>query len=327
MKRSFLDRDYKPSETSAELVFSGGRLDRLSEERAEDCVEQALENPTTQVMGFARGRLIVSLETDEPQGVFSLGELSQFEPKVEQAILLGQKNGVERLAVPLSVNPDEEGFELPEPFKLIDYRSLGRQWLLSGEELGNAAYGGAMLAWHATNRFCSKCGASTILKAGGAKRQCTSCEKEHFPRTDPVVIMLTVSDDKCLLGRSHHFPPGMYSALAGFVEPGETMESAVRRETFEESGIRVGEVTYHATQPWPFPHTLMIGCYGEALETDILKDEVELDDCRWFTREEVKLILEEKGPNNEDGSPEFFMPPKMAIANRLVTDWAYSDED
>ena len=137
--------------------------------------------------------------------------------------------------------------------------------------------------------------------------------------------MLTVSGDKCLLGRSHHFPPGMYSALAGFVEQGETLEGAVRRETFEESGIRVGKVTYHASQPWPFPHSLMIGCYGEALDDKIDMDAIELDDCRWFSRDEIKAILKKEGPVNEDGSPQFFTPPPMAIASRLLTDWVEQD--
>ena len=298
----------------------------MSEDRSETCVADALANPASNIMGFARGRVLISFADALPRGSFKLNELEPFEPKLDQAILLGCTEGVDHLAVPLAINPDEEEFELPEPFKAIDYRSLARQALLPHNELGNAAYGGAMLAWHAGNRFCSNCGSASELRAGGAKRVCPNCGKEHFPRTDPVVIMLTVDGDRCLLGRSHHFLPGMYSALAGFVEPGETIESAVRRETFEESGIRVGKVTYHATQPWPFPHTLMIGCYGEALDSEILKDESELDDCRWFSRAEVRAILDETGPTNEDGSPQFFMPPTMAIANRLITDWAVQDD-
>ena len=326
MTRPYLDPNFDPPETSAKLAYSGGRLDRLSEERSEACISDALANAATQIMGFARGRVLISFAGDAPRGLFGLADLEPFGPKLEQAILLGSTNGVDHLAVPLSINPDEEDFDLPEPFKAIDYRSLARQALLPHHELGNVAYGGAMLAWHATNRFCARCGSASELRAGGAKRVCTSCEKEHFPRTDPVVIMLTVDGDRCLLGRSPHFLPGMYSALAGFVEPGETIESAVRRETFEESGIRVGKVTYHATQPWPFPHTLMIGCYGEALDSDILRDESELEDCRWFSREEVRAILNGTGPTNEDGTPELFMPPEMAIANRLIADWAAQDD-
>ncbi len=322
MSKPFLHPQFKPSERSASLVFAGGRLDRLSELRSETSVEDALAEPASKVMGFARGRVLIDVSSTQPRGLFSIDELQDFSPQLEKAILLGNDNGVEHLAVPLSLNPDEEDFASPEGYAVIDYRSLAVQGLLSPEQLGMVAYGGALLAWHATHRFCARCGAATALAEGGAKRVCTSCETQHFPRTDPVVIMLTVKDDKCLLGRSPHFPPGMYSALAGFVEAGETIEMAVRRETFEESGIRVGAVRYHATQPWPFPHTLMIGCYSEALDDDIELDELELEDCRWFNRDEVLTILAGAGETHPDGTPKLFMPPPMAIAHALIRDWA-----
>jgi NAD+ diphosphatase len=155
------------------------------------------------------------------------------------------------------------------------------------------------------------------LKIGGYKRVCSSCGHMIFPRTDPVVIMLTIDleRDLCLLGRGPHFAPGMYSCLAGFVEPGETIENAVRRETHEESGIAVGRVRYHASQPWPMPHTLMIGCFAEATSFDITRDEAELEDCRWFTRDEVAALLAMTGADGR--SP----PPKGAIAHRLMRDW------
>jgi len=320
--RPYLDPKFAASEISAKLVFSGTRLDRLAENRKEDCIAQALNHPDAKLMGFARGRVVVSFDDDGiARGLFSVEELEQFAPKNDKMALLGFDQGAPRLAVPLGFNPDDEGFSLPAPYKAIDYRSLARQSLLDHENMGILAHGGALLAWHATNRFCAKCGQPSEAKDGGAKRVCPSCTKEHFPRTDPVVIMLTVSGDKCLLGRSHHFPAGFYSALAGFVEQGETMENAVRRETFEESGIRVGDVRYHASQPWPFPHTLMIGCYSEALDDTIDMDAAELDDCRWFTRDELKAIIAGDGPKNEDGSPAVFLPPTMAIASRLLTDW------
>ena len=324
--KSFMAPDFLPSDTSGQLVYSGIRLDRISEEREEDCLEKALANPKTQCLGFSRGRLLLKFSGEnEAQGSFPFDALAPFSPSAEKAILMGYEKEVPYLAVPLGINPDAEDFSLPEPFKAIDFRSLAIQGLLSHSLMGMVAYGGSMLVWHATNRYCSKCGNPSESRIGGAKRVCTSCEKEHFPRTDPVVIMLTVSGDKCLLGRSPHFPPGMYSALAGFVEQGETLEGAVRRETFEESGIRVGKVSYHASQPWPFPHSLMIGCYGEALDENIVMDDIELDDCRWFTRDELKKIMAGEGPTLEDGSPQFFTPPKMAIASRLVSDWVKGD--
>jgi len=326
MNRTFLDPAFRPAETSAKLAFSGGRLDRLSEDRAEDCLERAIEHSAMRAIGFAKGRVLVDfsrLITGE--AAIERASLQPFAPKWERAVLMGYDGDAPRLAVPLSINPDDEEFTLPEPFKAIDLRSLALQGLLDHETLGMVAHGGALISWHATHRFCSRCGTETVSSIGGVKRSCPACEKDHFPRTDPVVIMLTTSEDRCLLGRSHHFPPGMYSALAGFVEPGETLESAVRRETFEESGIRIGDVRYHASQPWPFPHTLMIGCYGEALDDVIRRDEGELEDCRWFDKTHIRELITAGGALNPDGAPQFFLPPKMAIANRLVTDWAMQD--
>jgi NAD+ diphosphatase len=134
--------------------------------------------------------------------------------------------------------------------------------------------------------------------------------------TDPVAIMLAVSGDRCLLGRGGHFPPGWYSTLAGFIEPGETIEDAVRRETFEESGIRIGRVRYHASQPWPFPHSLMIGCFGEALGDEVKFDGEELEDCRWFDRTEIRQMISDTHPR------ELKCPPPKAIAHHLIRAWA-----
>ncbi|MEK1926716.1 MAG: NAD(+) diphosphatase, partial [Rhizobium giardinii] len=211
---------------------------------------------------------------------------------------------------------------LPEPFKLADGRTLYRQQMLPDELLGQFAQASSLISWNAANRFCGKCGSAMESKAGGYRRVCTACGHMAFPRTDPVVIMLTidVERDLCLLGRSPHFPEGMYSCLAGFVEPGETIENAVRRETHEESGIRVGRVRYHASQPWPMPHTLMIGCYAEAQSRNIHRDEQELEDCRWFSREETAAMLARNtGVALADG--ELGPPPKGAIAHQLMRDW------
>ena len=157
------------------------------------------------------------------------------------------------------------------------------------------------------------------MRAGGYKRLCGGCGAEHFPRTDPVAIMLTVTRGKCLLGRGRHFLPGMYSALAGFIEPGETIENAVRRETFEEAGIRLGRVVYHASQPWPFPHSLMIGCFGEPLDEEVRADQNELEDCRWFQRDEVARMLERTHPAG------LVVPPSGAIAHHLIRAWVEAD--
>ena len=173
----------------------------------------------------------------------------------------------------------------------------------------------SVLAWHATHGFCAQCGAPSVPVYGGWKRLCSACGTEHFPRVSPVVIMLITRDDRVLLGRGPTWPERFYSCLAGFMEPGETIENAVRRETFEESGIKLGRVVYHASQPWPFPYSLMIGCFGEALNEDINLDLAELEDCRWFERGEVLSMLAKTHPT-------LLTPPPGAIAHHLIRAWA-----
>ncbi len=207
---------------------------------------------------------------------------------------------------------------LPDDVKAIDLRSLAIQAALDQGDLAALAQARSYLHWHTANRFCGRCGAALQSKGGGTSRICPSCDAEIFPRVDPVVIMLAIDGERCLLGRQARFAPGMYSALAGFLEPGETIEEAVRREVKEESGIRVGRVAYHSSQPWPFPHSLMIGCHAEALSTDVDRDAEELEDCRWFDREEVRLMLAGAHP---DGLKA---PFPMAIAHHLIKAFAES---
>ena len=198
---------------------------------------------------------------------------------------------------------------------VIDARSIAVQGLLPASLIGPLAEAKALLHWHRKHRFCAACGAPSRVSSAGWKRICETCETEHFPRTDPVVIMLSVRGDKCVLGRQARFPPGMYSCLAGFLEPGETIEAAVRRETLEEAGVRTGQVRYLASQPWPFPASLMIGCIAEALNDDLTIDGEELEHARWFTRDEVRLMLDGQHP---DG---LLAPQPMAIANALLKSW------
>ena len=169
--------------------------------------------------------------------------------------------------------------------------------------------------WHGRHCHCSVCGALTDVVRGGWSRRCPACGAEHFPRSDPVVIMLAEHDGRLLLGRQPHYPPGRFSALAGFVEPGETIEAAVAREIKEEAGIAVADVTYVASQPWPFPSSLMIGCRARALSDELTIDFTELDDARWFTRDEVAAAIAGQE------SPAFLPPPRWAIARTLLEDW------
>lgn len=169
--------------------------------------------------------------------------------------------------------------------------------------------------WHARHGYCPTCGHPSEAVRGGWSRRCQPCEIEHYPRVDPVVIMLAEHDGRLLLGRQPHYPPGRYSALAGFVEPGETIEAAVAREIKEEAGIDVADVRYLASQPWPFPSSLMIGAHARALGDDLTVDSNELDDARWFDRDQVAAAL--AGEENA----AFLPPPRFAIARTLLEHW------
>jgi NAD+ diphosphatase len=169
--------------------------------------------------------------------------------------------------------------------------------------------------WHSRHRFCANCGSESAIERGGWSRRCPACATQHFPRVDPVVIMLAEHDGRLLLGRQPQYPRGRYSALAGFLEPGESVEAAVARELHEEAGVVVADVSYIASQPWPFPSSLMIGCFARALDDRLAVDHTELDDARWFTREEVVAALA--------GAPDaaFLPPPRFAIARTLLEHW------
>ncbi|WP_033074096.1 NAD(+) diphosphatase [Sphingopyxis sp. MWB1] len=207
----------------------------------------------------------------------------------------------------------------PHPAERIDGRSrtvMRRLSLLSGQ--GLALYGGArsLVDWHARHRFCAACGAPTALFRAGWGRRCDACRAEHFPRVDPVVIMLAEYGGRVLVGRQAAFPPAVFSALAGFVEPGESLEEAVARELFEEAGIRVEDVRYVASQPWPFPSSLMIGCRARALDPALTLDETEIEAAIWVDRAEVRAALA------GDMNAPFVVPPPLAIARHLLEIWA-----
>jgi len=210
-------------------------------------------------------------------------------------------------------SPEEFG-----PFKGMgqfeDLRALAATGDMPRTELAILAQAKGMLDWHLRHPFCARCGSPTKTLEGGYKRICDNCGAEHFPRTDPVVIMLATYDDKCLLGRQRGWPDGMLSALAGFMEPGETIEEAVARELYEEAGLEIDSVSYIGTQPWPFPGSLMIGCMAEATSLDVTVDEVELEEARWVSRADVISSMQGNGPLG--------VPPVMAIAHQLMQAFA-----
>jgi len=230
--------------------------------------------------------------------------------RLDDALFLGLAEGAPRFAVAFDAGRREA--LAADGLAVSDLRSIAAGGLLPPHHLTPIACGKALLAWHGRHRFCANCGAPSRITDAGWRRDCPGCGAQHFPRTDPVVIMLTALGDRCLLGRQPHFAPGMWSCLAGFVEPGETFEDAVRRETLEEAGITTGRVTYRTCQPWPFPMSLMTGFLAEATSTDITIDPKELEAARWFDRDEVATMLARTHP---DG---LFTPPPVAIAHHLI---------
>jgi len=228
-----------------------------------------------------------------------------------ERVFLGLMGQAPRFGVGLDAAAIET-FKARNDLKITDLRSIAVQGLVGAEHLPPLAEAKALLGWHARHRFCPNCGAPTLPVQGGWRRDCPACKAEHFPRTDPVVIMLAIAGDRCVLGRSPRFAPTMWSCLAGFAEPGETIEEAVRREVREEVGIVAGRVNYFASQPWPFPSSLMIGCHAEALSETIVVDRSEIEDARWFEREELALMLARGHP---DG---LTTPPPIAIAHHII---------
>ncbi|MFT5446633.1 MAG: NAD+ diphosphatase [Gammaproteobacteria bacterium] len=298
-------------------VFSSDPLDRADRERRdEQWIEERLRDSTSRFLPFADMQVLVSSHSDAQLAWQDCNCLSDIRDGAEP-VLLGCSEGVAHFAF------DASGSDaLPERIKdvvgleLEDPRGIATQ--LSLNESGLLAHAKALVDWHARHRFCANCGGTTKPRIGGKERRCTDCGAHHFPRTDPVAIMLVYDGDRCLLGRNARRVNKLYSALAGFVDQGECIEEAVRREVMEEAGIKVGRVDYHSSQPWPFPSSLMIGCIAQALSTDIVIDEHELADVRWFTREEVLEVFA-RGGDTEDG---FYLPNPIAIAHHLIKDWA-----
>jgi len=313
----------KLSET---VTFGGGGLHRAAELRR-DAQAQArmMDQPEARVMPVWRGKPLFSLAGD----VTAPGWLRPGDPVLAQAgppVFLGLDNGP-RFAVDLSrwepevlpasmndfFDPSEQRHpDLPPTLRFAELR--GVMTALSPHDAELVATAKAVLGWHGTHRFCARCGAESVMAMAGWQRDCPGCGGHHFPRTDPVVIMLITSGNSVLLGRSPGWPEGMFSLLAGFVEPGESIEAAVRREVFEEAGIRVGTVDYLSSQPWPFPASLMFGCRGEALDTAITIDPDEIEEALWLSREDMMQVFAGEHPRIRS-------PRKGAIAGFLLSHW------
>jgi NAD+ diphosphatase len=316
--------------TGIDIGFSGNPLDRLSERRDDsDFIAALAGDPAARTAVFVQSMPILRAEGDKRFALHPLAQARRFgDVKVEVLLGRDEKGPVFGLlladdAARAEEPADPDGFVdrrrlilTREPtLHIRDLRTLGEKQALDSASLSILAQAKSILHYHATHPFCARCGAPTRPSQAGWRRDCTACGAQHFPRTDPVAIMLVTDADNCLLGRQKRFPAGMYSCLAGFVESGETLEEAVRREVREEAGILVGAVHYVASQPWPFPANLMIGCLAEALSHDIAMDAQELEDCRWFSRAEVLAML---GKSHAEG---LVPPAKFAIARTLLERW------
>ncbi|MBC7135080.1 NAD(+) diphosphatase [Oceanibaculum nanhaiense] len=300
--------------------YAYGGLDRAAALRQrEEWLEHTLMEPETRLVPIWRNRNLVA-EGDEPKPVL-------LEPEAARALmdgkrhtaLLGVRDGVTYIALDVSDLDEEEAqrrIALAGPrANFVDLRAVGP--LMVREEGSLLAYARGLMYWHLRHRFCGLCGHPTLAKKAGHVLKCSNpdCATEHFPRTDPAVIMLVEHEGKALLGRSPRFAEGMYSTLAGFVEPGESLEEAVAREVEEEAGVKISNVRYHSSQPWPFPSSIMLGFYATAETTDITIDREELADARWFSRAEMRDF---DGVNQR-------LPRADSIARRLIEDWLAED--
>ena len=296
-------------------TFAGNPLDRAAERRREPAwLADRLETDGTTVLALWNGAPLVQ---DAGGGV----QLARVEPALATELARGDERllflGLDghdhaTFALDLEGGADPAEAVLQGRGRFQHLRELGA--LLSAGEGGMAATAKAVFEWRRRHRFCSACGQPTQVAEGGWKRICPACKVEHFPRTDPVVIMLPVRDDQCLLGRQPSWPPGRFSALAGFMEPGESIEDACAREVQEEAGLTTTAVRYHSSQPWPFPTNLMIGLIAQVAPGEARADQSELEAVIWMSREAVREALQDQG--------DVRLPPPLAIAHTLITHWA-----
>jgi NAD+ diphosphatase len=304
------------------LGYTGSALNRAAELRSDPAAVSTLAaDPGARTLVTA-GEFICLHKGDpchDPwftleQAAALVSGQGQSHEQISEQVFLGQHGRGPLFAV--AIDPvAAEALKDRSDLVVTDLRTAAMRGLVAQEHLPAFAQAKSLLGWHVRHRFCSNCGARTHVVQAGWRRDCTSCGGQHFPRTDPVVIMLAVHGDQCLLGRQPRFPKGMWSCLAGFIEPGETVEEAVRRETLEEAGVVCGRVAYFASQPWPFPMSLMIGCHAEALTTAITVDRTELEDARWFPRDEVTAMVMRRHPDGLTATPPF------AIAHHIIRAW------
>jgi NAD+ diphosphatase len=295
-------------------AYSGSLLERAAALRGDEGKLAALlEHPRAGVYVVGGESIVLKAQGAAPDPLFSPDEARTL-GVARETVFLGLLHDAPRFGI--GIDPAAiEALKARADLKLIDLRTIAVQREVDTVHVPPLAEAKAILGWHARHRFCPNCSAATVLTQAGWRRDCPVCKAEHFPRTDPVVIMLPIKGDRCVLGRSPRFPPTMWSCLAGFCEPGESIEEAVRREVAEEVGVTCARVRYFASQPWPFPASLMIGCHAEAVSDEVVIDKSEIEDARWFDRAELKSMLLRQHPQ------ELSTPPPIAIAHHIIRDF------
>jgi NAD+ diphosphatase len=304
-------------------TFAGNPLDRVSERRGDAAWLQArLDDPDTLAVALWNGKPLVEdapkSEEGAPDKAVRIAYLSidlarEVAASDQRMLFLGLWKGTAVFAFDLEGSPDPADGPLNGFGRFEDLRAIALR--LPGTDAAILATAKQMFEWRRRHGFCPNCGQPTLAIDGGWKRVCEACRTEHFPRTDPVVIMLPTFGERCLLGRQAIWPKGMYSALAGFLEPGENIEEACAREIKEEAGLTAVSVHYHSTQPWPYPSSLMIGLMAEVSDDQATPDQTELEEVRWFTREETRAMLRNEIPDAK-------APGAMAIAHQLIKAWS-----
>jgi NAD+ diphosphatase len=292
-------------------TYAGLALDRAQHRRRDEAwLKERLADAGSAILPICQGAPLI-LEGDRPEPVLLCGEAASVVLSLSaEWAFLGLSR--DRAVFALDLAGGEEAPDLAQWGRFIDLRQVGP--LLARTDAALLAYARGLMLWHQRHRYCGACGAPTISSEGGHQRRCTneSCGHVHFPRTDPAVIMLVTSGDKALLGRQRAWAPGMHSTLAGFVEPGESLEEAVAREVMEEVGVPVTDVEYHSSQPWPFPASIMLGFNARALDERIVIDPQEIEAAAWFSREELRHAPEDE---------RLKLPRRDSIAYRLIHDW------
>jgi NAD+ diphosphatase len=297
-------------------VFAGNPLDRASYRRVDpDWIAARLADPDTLALALWNGKPLVEMDkASKAQIAYIRADLArELAGGDERLLFMGLWKTTAVFALDLESLADPADGPLEGLGRFEDLRAIALD--LPAADAAILATAKSMFEWRRRHRHCAACGQLSEAADGGWKRVCPACKTEHFPRTDPVVIMLAVKDERCLLGRQGAWPKGMFSALAGFLEPGESIEEACARELLEEAGLRATSVAYHSTQPWPYPSSLMIGLIAEVENDDAAPDQTELDEVRWFTREEARALV--KG-----SLPGVTAPGPMAIAHQLNTAWS-----